>query len=99
MTMPRSVEEIIAHADEYATRFENWSPTPEELAAKTRDVRFLHQLRAAVADRGQAEANLLDAVRAARDAGYSWAAVGGELGTTAAAAQQKYGKLMTPKKR
>lgn len=94
MTMPRSVEEIIAHADEYAARFENWDPTPEQLADKTRDVRFLHQLRAAVTDRGQAEADLLEAVRAAREARYSWATIGGELGMSAAGAQQKYGKLI-----
>lgn len=92
--MPRSIEEIIAHANEHAQRFEQWEPTAEELASKRRDVRYLHRLRAAVRARGEAEAELLEAVRSARANKYSWSAIGAELGVSAAAVQQKYGHLI-----
>jgi hypothetical protein len=86
MTMPRTVEEILAHADELAERFENYEPSPgDEL-----DPAVVALLRAAVAERSAAEKHLLEAVHAARNAGLSWSAIGNFVGTTGEAARQRY---------
>jgi hypothetical protein len=86
MTMPRSVEEILQHADELAARFEGYEPDPaDEL---DRDV--VAELRAAVAERSEAERHMLEAVRKARQARLSWSAIGALVGTTGEAARQRY---------
>lgn len=36
--MPRSLEEILAHADEFADRFERYDPQPSDLRAPAPDV-------------------------------------------------------------
>ena len=85
--MPRTVEEILAHADELATRFEDYEPSPgDEL-----DVAAFGQLRAAVAEQSAAERHLLNAVKTAREAGMSWASIGTFVGTSGEAARQRYG--------
>ncbi|MBK6874145.1 MAG: hypothetical protein IPJ14_19120 [Kineosporiaceae bacterium] len=86
MTMPRSVEEILQHADDLATRFENYEPDP----ADEHDRGAVTLLREAVRERYEAERHLLDAVRAAREAGMTWTAIGTLVGTTGEAARQKY---------
>lgn len=84
--MPRSVEEILAHADELAARFENYDPRPgDEL-----DVTALHEIRAAVAEKSAAERHLITAIRSARQGGMSWASIGSLVGTTGEAARQRY---------
>ncbi|MGA8045743.1 MAG: hypothetical protein WCA30_05695 [Dermatophilaceae bacterium] len=84
--MPRTVEEILAHADELAEKFENYDPKPgDEL-----DPDAVALLRAAVAERSEAERHLLDAVRAARATGLSWSAIGTFVGTSGEAARQRY---------
>jgi hypothetical protein len=85
--MPRTVEEILAHAGELAQRFENYAPEPGDEA----DSRAVALLRAAVAERSSAERHMLDAVRQARKAGMSWAAIGTLVGTSGEAARQRYG--------
>ena len=90
MTMPRTVDEILAHANELATRFENYEP----VAADEVDVVALAALRDAVAEQAQAERHVLDAVRGARDAGMSWAAIGNMVGTSGEAARQRYQPLV-----
>lgn len=76
--MPRTVEEILQHADELATRFEFNEPNPtDEL-----DARAVTLLRAAVAERSEAERHLLEAVRKAREGGLAWSAIGSFVGTT-----------------
>lgn len=84
--MPRTVDEILAHADELATRFENYEPDPADEV----DASAVTLLRAAVAERSAAERHLLDAVRTARHAGLSWSAIGTFVGTTGEAARQRY---------
>jgi hypothetical protein len=84
--MPRSVEEILQHGDDLATRFENYEPDP----ADELDPGAVTSLCDAVRERAQAERHLLDSVRAARDAGMSWSAIGIVVGTTGEAARQKY---------
>lgn len=84
--MPRSVEEILAHAEELSARFETYDPNP----ADELDAAAVALLRSAVAERSAAERHMLDAVRAARDAGLSWSAIGSFVGTTGEAARQRY---------
>lgn len=88
MTMPRSVDEILAHADQLAGRFEDYDPQPgDEL-----DREAVAALRSAVQERSDAERHVLDAVRGARQAGLSWSAIGALVGTTGEAARQRYGR-------
>jgi hypothetical protein len=87
MLMPRSVEEIIAHADEYAACFENYEPRVEdELPCGA-----LHLLRQAVRSRSDAEREMLEAVIAARQLGTPWSLIGSVIGTSGEAARQRYG--------
>lgn len=89
--MPRTVEEILAHADGLVARFEQYEPrTEDEL-----DVDAITALRAAVAEQSAAESHVIDAVRAARHAGMSWAAIGTFIGTTGETARQRYTRLVT----
>lgn len=84
--MPRTVEEILAHADELAVRFENYEPSD----AGELDVDAVNALRAAVAEQSAAERHLTEAIRTARQAGMSWNAIGAFVGTTGEAARQRY---------
>jgi hypothetical protein len=84
--MPRSVDDILKHADELAARFENYEPDP----ADELDAAAVSLLREAVRERSVAERHLLDAVRSARQARMSWAAIGNLLGTSGEAARQRY---------
>lgn len=84
--MPRTVEEILAHADDLAARFESYEPDPgDEL-----DAGAVSMLRAAVAERSEAERHLLEAVRTARKSGMPWTAIGSLVGTSGEAARQRY---------
>jgi hypothetical protein len=86
MTMPRSVDEILQHADELAARFENYEPNP----ADELDPGAVALLRAAIQERSQAERHVIDAIRTARESGMSWSAIGALVGTSGEAARQKY---------
>lgn len=84
--MPRTVDEILQHADELAARFESYEPNP----ADELDTGAVALLRAAVAERSQAERHLIDAIRSAREAGMPWSAIGTFVGTSGEAARQRY---------
>lgn len=86
MSMPRTVDEILQHADELAVRFESYEPNP----ADELDTGAVALLRAAVAERSQAERHLIDAIRKARAAGMPWSAIGTFVGTSGEAARQRY---------
>jgi|GEM_PF-295799 len=86
MTMPRTVEEILAHADDLAARFETYEPDP----AHELDANAVGLLRAAVAERSDGERHIVDAVKVARAAGLSWSAIGTFVGTSGEAARQRY---------
>lgn len=88
MTMPRSVDEILQHADELAARFENYDPNP----ADELDAGAVALLRTAIQERSDAERHVLEAVRAARAAGMSWSAIGLFIGTSGEAARQRYSR-------
>jgi hypothetical protein len=87
MQMPRTVQEILDHAEELAHRFEDYDPdatdAPENIG--------LNAVRDAVIARSQAELALAKAVRAAHRAGHSWQSIGAMLGTSGEAARQRYG--------
>lgn len=87
--MPRSIQEILDHADELARRFEEYQPSE----ADERPVEEYLLQRAAVA-RARSERQIVDAVVAARSAGIPWARIGDLLGTSAQAAQQRYGAVV-----
>jgi len=78
MTMPRSLQEILAHADELGRRFEEHEPDDVRTAAP------LYAIRAA------AERRVAQTVATARDAGVSWAAIASMLGTSGEAARKRY---------
>ena len=84
--MPRSIQEILDHADELADRLEGYEPE----AGDERPVEEYVLERAALA-RARGERQVVEAVRAARDKGVSWQRIGELLGTSAQAAQQRYG--------
>lgn len=90
--MPRSLEDILAHADEYADWFEQYEPQPGD----ERDPAPFHALRDAVERRAEAERGMLEAVRHARAARYSWGLIGIALGTSGEAARQRYARLVAP---
>ncbi|NHA68237.1 hypothetical protein EPD83_009260 [Phycicoccus sp. CMS6Z-2] len=84
--MPRTVDEILQHADELAARFEDYEPREgDEL-----DSAAVALLRTAVAERSEAERHMVEAVRRAREAGLSWSAIGSLVGTSGEAARQRY---------
>ena len=88
MTMPRSVQEILDHADELAKRFKDYEPRPGD----ERDPEVFAALRKAIVSRSNAERAIKEAVEKAREHGYSWAYIGSLIGTSGEAARQRYGR-------
>lgn len=86
--MPRSLKDILGHADELAERFERHNPEPSD----RKDAAALRALRQAALGRARAESKLADAVSLARAQGHSWTAIGAMLGTSGEAARQRYGQ-------
>ena len=87
--MPRSIQDILDHAEELAKRFEDFDP---EQAEEIPPEEYL--LQRAVVARARSEQHLLDTVVTARGAGLSWQRIGAILGTSAQAAQQRYGMVV-----
>ena len=88
--MPRSIQDILDHADELAEHFENYEPEPND----ERPVEEYLLERAALA-RARSERQIVDAITAARTKQVSWTRIGELLGTSAQAAQQRYGNVIT----
>jgi hypothetical protein len=87
--MPKSTQEILDHAEELVRRFEDFDP---ELATERLVEDYL--LQRAVAARARSEREVVEAVAAARAKGISWRRIGELLGTSAQAAQQRYGAFV-----
>jgi hypothetical protein len=87
--MPRSIQEILDHAEELAKRFEDYEPAEGD----ERPVEEYLLQRAALA-RARSERQIVEAVVAARNAGLHWSKIGELLGTSAQAAQQRYGGVV-----
>ena len=85
--MPRTVQDILEHADELAKRFEDYEPSPDD----EREPEVFAALRRSVLARSEAERSISQAVTEARSHGYSWRTIGALLGTTGEAARQRYG--------
>jgi hypothetical protein len=88
--MPRSIQDILDHADELAERFENYEPEPGD----ERPVEEYLLERAALA-RARTERQIVDAITTARTRGVTWTRIGELLGTSAQAAQQRYGNVIS----
>ncbi len=88
--MPRTVNEILAQADDLAARFEAHEPDPERVT----DAAALRAVRLAFLARAAAERRVADAVSVARTDGHSWAAIGAMVGTSGEAARQRYGRAV-----
>ncbi len=89
--MPRSVKQILDHADRLAKRFEDYEPSTND----ERDRSAFIALRDAAASRCEAERSVKAAVERARARGYSWQFIGSLLGTSGEAARQRYGRKRT----
>ncbi len=87
--MPKSIREIIDHADTLARRFEEFQPSEGDEAPVEE---FL--LQQAVRARARGEEHVLEAVTPAREAGIPWSRIGELLGTSAQAAQPRYGPVV-----
>lgn len=87
--MPRSIQEILDHGDDLARRFEDYEPK----AGDERPVEEYLLERATIA-RARGERQVVDAITAARSKGMSWQKIGDILGTSAQAAQQRYGAVV-----
>jgi hypothetical protein len=84
--MPRSIDDLIAQADELANEFERYEPSKDDGGEPT-----LMALRRAAYRRALIERDVIEMVRQAREAGASWTKIGRELGTSGEAARQRYG--------
>lgn len=82
--MPRSLQEVLEHADELARRFEEYEPKDVRTAAA------LYAIREAVVSRAVAERQVAQTIAMARDAGVSWSAIASMLGTSGEAARKRY---------
>lgn len=87
--VPRSIQDILDHADELAERFEKYEPDENNERPVEEDL-----LQQAALSRARSERQIVDAVVAARAAGIAWAKIGAILGTSAQAAQQRYGEVV-----
>lgn len=87
--MPRSIQEILDHAEELSQRFEQLGP--DEMTAIPVEEYLLQR---AVVTRARCEQQLLEAIAKARAAGLSWQKIGKFIGTSAQAAQQRYGNVL-----
>ena len=87
--MPRSVQDILEHADELSQRFEDYEPPRgDEVTMEG------YLLKRAVMARARCEGQTVEAVAAARSRGIAWSRIEEILGTSPQAAQQRYGAIV-----
>ncbi len=87
--MPRTVQEILDHAEVLVEQCENDDPRAEDEI----NVAALLRLRNATAERSLAERHMIEAIREARKRGVTWAVIGGIIGTSGEAVRQRYKDL------
>jgi hypothetical protein len=90
--MPRSIQEILDHADQLAAQFEDYQPDEHD----KRPVEEYLLWRSVLA-RARSERQIIEAVSAARAAGISWSRIGQLLGTSAQAVQHRYSAVIEPR--
>lgn len=88
--MPRTLQDILDHADQLAATAEDAQPDGDGHTAA------VAALRRAVVSSARADQAVADAVAAARRDGMSWTAVGIVLGTSGEAARKRYGSTVAP---
>ena len=83
--MPKSMEELIQHADDISEMFENWDSSQSTVLSKeeTAILRAVYQKKIA------------DAVQNARAKNISWKDIGFVLGTSAQSAHRKYSAYLS----
>lgn len=89
--MPRSIQEILDHADQLAERCDAYEPS----SGDERPVEEVLLERAVLA-RARGEQQIAEAVNSARARGVPWKRIGTILGTSPQAAQQRYGGIVEP---
>lgn len=82
--MPRTTEEILAHAEELAAKFESDDFDCVQMSPAE------YRLYRAARRRAKAESELSEAVAEARADGVTWSKVGEFVGTSGEAARQRY---------
>jgi len=85
--MPKSVEDILANAENLSKRIKEYEPTKKD----EKNVKVFKALQEAAMQRSLVEKNLVKQIIKARANGYSWSLIGSFLGTTGEAARQRYG--------
>ncbi len=86
--MPRSIQEILDHADELEKKFHDYEPSAADEVGVAE-----YLLHRAALNRARSERQVVEAVVAARAAGLSWKRIGQQIGTSAQGAQQRYGTM------
>lgn len=89
--MPKSIQEVLDHADQLAARFEAYEPSAED----ERPVEE-YLLERAVLARARNEREIAEAVGSARARGIPWKRIGEILGTSPQAARQRYSAITEP---
>ncbi|PSL37885.1 hypothetical protein CLV49_1492 [Labedella gwakjiensis] len=84
----RTIDQIVARADQFADAFENYDPKPGDRDAPLPPVMAV---KLAAWRRDAAERELADAVHAAREQQLSWRELGEAIGTSGEAVRQRYG--------
>ncbi len=87
--MPRSIQDILDHADELAKRFADYEPSEDDERSVDE-----YLLRRAALSRARSEREIVETIARARAGGISWNKIGEILGTSAQAAQQRYGEVV-----
>lgn len=88
--MPRTLQEILDHAEELADYFEQ--ADPDEFVEVPLSVIYERRLAQAALARACAEQQVAYAVHEAHDNGLSWTRIGKLLGTTAQSAHRRYAR-------
>lgn len=86
--MPRTLQDIIEHADELAVRAEEMEPDGDGHRAA------VSALRAVVVASARADERVAAEVAEARADGMSWLAIGIVLGTSGEAARKRFGQAV-----
>lgn len=88
--MPRTREQLQQAADDA----ERWldSLDPAAVASPDADANHLRRIGAAVRSAALSQAELAEAVAAAREHGHTWTQIATMLGTSRQAAQERYGE-------
>ena len=88
--MPKSMEELIQHADDISELFEKWDSSQSIVLSKE-EMAILR----AVYQRCFQEKKIADAVQNARAKNISWKDIGFVLGTSAQSAHRKYSTYLS----